>query len=263
MAVSDGGDGLARALRRTWPGTAHQRCPYHAFCQVKRYATSRPRTQAGVELYGLARTLLSITTLGEADGWVSLFLAWSERWDTFLSERTRVEGGKLVLTRERPVKARSSPVRLIGRDTLLTYLDPALFAGGPLPSTNNRIEGASSRIRGMLRDDRGMSLERRLKAVFWWYCSHSPDPLPAAEVLRVIPTDESIAAVYDRMEGRKRVGGQSPVGATPSCGPSCTTRSRAAWIGTRRVAVTHFMSYKLLFARRAALWCRGRGLWDK
>lgn len=210
VAVSDGGDGFARALRRTWPGTAHQRCLYHAFCQVRRYTTSRPRTQAGVELYGLARALLSITTLGEADGWASLFLDWSERWDGFPSERTPVEGGGSVLTHERLVKARSSLTRLVRQDAMFTYLDPALSADGPLPSTNNRIEGANSRIREMLRDHRGMSLERRLKAIFWWCYMRSPDPLPAAEILRAMPTDGSIATIYDRMEERKRVEGTIP-----------------------------------------------------
>lgn len=34
VAVSDGGDGLAKALRRTWPGTRHQRCVSQAFSQV-------------------------------------------------------------------------------------------------------------------------------------------------------------------------------------------------------------------------------------
>lgn len=61
VAVSDGGDGFAKALRGTWPGTRHQRCVFHAFCQVRRYTTRRPRTQAGAELCGLARALLSIT----------------------------------------------------------------------------------------------------------------------------------------------------------------------------------------------------------
>lgn len=77
VVVSDGGDGFQKALRKTWPGTRHQRCVFHAFCQVRRYTTSRPRTQAGAELYGLARALLAVTTLREADGWVQSLLAWS------------------------------------------------------------------------------------------------------------------------------------------------------------------------------------------
>ena len=101
VVVSDGGDGFAKALKRTWPATRHQRCAFHAFSQERRYTTTRPRTQAGAELYGLAKALLSVTTLKEADGWVEALLAWSERWDEFLAETTRGEDGRVALTHER------------------------------------------------------------------------------------------------------------------------------------------------------------------
>ena len=211
VAVSDGGDGFAKALRETWPGTRHQRCVFHAFCQVRRYTTRRPRTQAGAELYGLARALLSVTTLREADGWVQALLAWSERWDSFLAETTRGEDGRVTLTHERLVKARRSLVRLVNAGTLFTYLDPGLVRDGPLPSTNNRIEGGvNAQLRSMLRDHRGLSVERRIKAIFWWCYVHSPDPLPAAEILRVMPTDRSIAAIYERLGERERLEGTIP-----------------------------------------------------
>lgn len=211
VVVSDGGDGFAKALRGTWPGTRHQRCVFHAFSQVKRYTTTRPRTQAGAELYGLARALLSITTLKEADGWVQSLLAWSERWDAFLSETSVGEDGRPRLVHERLVKARRSLARLVNAGTLFTYLDPGLVRDGPLPATSNSIEGGvNAQLRAMLRDHRGLSVERRLKAVFWWCYMHSPDPLPAAEILRVMPTDRSIAEVYGRMGERERLEGTIP-----------------------------------------------------
>lgn len=76
------------------------------------------------------------------------------------------------------------PVRLVNAGTLFTYLDPALTADGPLPATSNSIEGGvNAQLRVMLRDHRGLSIERRIKAVFWWCCMRSPDPLPAEEYL--------------------------------------------------------------------------------
>ena len=211
VVVSDGGDGFAKALRKTWPKTRHQRCVYHAFSQVRRYTTTRPRTQAGIELYGLARALLAITTIKEADGWVQALLAWSDRWAGFLAETTRSEDGRVALTHERLVKARRSLVRLVNAGTLFTYLDPALASAEPLPSTNNRIEGGvTAQLRAMLRDHRGLSVERRIKAIFWWCYMHSPDPLPAAEILRVMPTDRSIAAIYGRLDERQKLEGTIP-----------------------------------------------------
>lgn len=211
VVVSDGGDGFAKALRKMWPNTRHQRCIYHAFSQVRRYTTSRPRTQAGVELYGLSKVLLGITTLKEADAWVDEFLDWSLRWDEYLAERTLGEDNKWHLTHERLVKARRSLARLINASTLFTYLDKDLVEDGPLPSTNNRLEGGvNARLRAMLRDHRGLSIERRIKAIFWWCYMHSPDPLPAAEILRVMPTDRSIAAIYERLDERDKLEGTIP-----------------------------------------------------
>ena len=53
-------------------------------------------------------------------------------------------------------------------------------------------------------------MERRIKAIFWWCYMHSPDPLPAAEILRAIPTDRSIAAIYERLDERQKLEGTVP-----------------------------------------------------
>ena len=160
---------------------------------------------------GLAKALLAVTTLKEADGWVGALLAWSERWDAFLSEASVGEDGRPRLVHERLVKARRSLIRLVNAGTLFTYLDPGLAADGPLPATSNSIEGGvNAQLRAMLRDHRGLSIERRAKAIFWWCYMHSPDPLPAAEVLRVMPTDSSIAEIYGRMDERERLEGTIP-----------------------------------------------------
>lgn len=43
MVVTDGGSGFASAVAAEWPRTRVQRCVFHAFCQVKRHTTSRPK----------------------------------------------------------------------------------------------------------------------------------------------------------------------------------------------------------------------------
>ncbi|MCF2622038.1 hypothetical protein I6E04_07125 [Collinsella tanakaei] len=65
----------------------------------------------------------------------------------------------------------------------------------------------NAQLRAMLREHRGLSIERRVKAIFWWCYMHSPDPPPPAEVLRAMPTDRSIAEVYGRMGERERLEG--------------------------------------------------------
>lgn len=111
------------------------------------------------------------------------------------------ENGNKRPTHERLIKAQRSILRLLKEGTMFTYLDESLRSKiDNIPSTTNRIEGGIiSRLRAMLRDHRGLSVERRIKAVFWWCHMHSPKPLSASELLKVMPTDKSIANTYTRL----------------------------------------------------------------
>ena len=175
------------------------------FCQVRRYITSRPNTLAGIELYSLAKDLLDIKTKLDAEKWIDRFVGWMKKYQEFLSEMTMDEYGNRRPKHERMIKAERSLFRLIKENTLFTYLDDRLKDIDP-PSTNNRIEGGiNSRLREMLRNHRGLSIERRIKAVYWWCYMHSPEPLSSSEILKVMPTDKSIAAIYQRMNEKNRL----------------------------------------------------------
>ncbi len=192
MVVTDGGSGFAKAVREVWPRTRVQRCLFHVFCQVRRYTTSRPRLLAGVELYGLAKDLLHVETLHQAELWVERFMQWCEFWNDFLEEGSRGEHG-WEYTHERLRKARQSIAVILNKGTMFTYLDPELTVEGPMPATNNRIEGGTNaKIREMLRNHRGMSIVRRIKATFWLCYMDTECPKGATEVLRSMPTDDDM-----------------------------------------------------------------------
>ena len=206
MVVSDGGTGFAKALKKVWPIAKHQRCIFHVFCQIKRYTTSKPNTLAGVELYCLAKDLLKIKEKQEAETWVTRFTEWIKKYQEFLSEMTVDEHGNKRPTHERLLKAERSLLKLIKENTLFTYLDKEFVNDFIAPSTNNRIEGGiNSRLREMLRNHRGLSIERRIKAVYWWCYMHSPEPLSLSEIIKTMPTDRSIAAIYQRMNDKAKL----------------------------------------------------------
>ena len=206
MVVSDGGPGFRKALKRVWPKAKLQRCTFHAFLQVKRYTTGSPKTIAGIEMYMIAKDLLMIKDMEQAGHWVTRLINWRIKHKTFLSEMTRDEKGKLRPMHERLLKAERSLARLVRQNTLFTYLDESLSYGEELPSTNNRIEGGiNAQLRTMLRNHRGMSIERRIKAVFWWCYFHTPKPLSASEILKVMPTDRSISKLYKAMNERSQL----------------------------------------------------------
>lgn len=96
---------------------------------------------------------------------------------------------------------------------MFTYLDESLRKEiDKMPSTNNQMEGGvNAQLRTMLRDHRGLSVERRIKAVFWWCYMHSPKPLSAFELLKVMPTDKSIAAIYERLHESERHASSIPM----------------------------------------------------
>lgn len=198
LVVTDGGTGFEKARREVWPGTRVQRCLFHVFCQVRNQTTTRPKLQAGVELYGLAKGLLHISDPGAATRWLIAFNGWCNDWEEFLAERTiNPDTGKWDWTHERLVTARNSLLNLVKKDILFTFLDPELTAEGPLPSMNNRIEGGvNAQLRDTLRKHRGLSTMRRVKAAFWWCYMHTECPLPPAEILETMPTDDDIEEVY-------------------------------------------------------------------
>lgn len=209
VVVTDGGQGFAAARRKLWPHTKVQRCLFHAFCQVRRQTTTRPRTQAGVEIYGLAKALMKVSTNVEAAAWLVAYGQWRSRWEEFLAEKTALATGRTVFTHQRLITARSSLDTLIRSSTLFTFVDPknypaSAYLAVPLPATNNRIEGGvNTQLRALLRDHRGMSFERRIKAIMWWCYMHTQTPSSPAIILQTMPTESEISALYQAAAHRE------------------------------------------------------------
>ena len=190
---------IASAVKTSWPATRIQRCTFHAFSMVKRHTTSRPRTQAGVELYGLAKDLLRIRTREESLSWMNALAAWNTRWKDFLSQRTRLTNGAIVPTHMRLIKAKNSLNTLVRKGTLFTYLDPTLVIDDdPIPATSNLIESLNSRLRHLLRAHRGMPLDHQVKTVLWWCYQHTEFPQTPAQLLTNTYTDTQIKELFTR-----------------------------------------------------------------
>lgn len=188
VLVCDGGGGIAKAMRAFWPKTKMQRCTFHAFCQVKRCTTTRPKTQAGIDLYAIAKDLLHIKDNTEAALWMARFQMWCADYEVFLKERND-NGGYI---HERLRKARRGLIELCNAGTLFTYLEEDVVAGGAVASTSNKIENLNGRIRRMFSLHRGMNIDHRIKAVFWLCYMESESPISRAQMLKEFPTDDDI-----------------------------------------------------------------------
>ena len=202
VVVCDGGSGMKTAIAKHWSNTRVQRCTFHVFNQIKTATTIRPKLAVSKEMYLLGIQLIRVKTRGEAIEWLKKWNQWHLEYAQFLEEKSFDENGRCHYTHERVRTARNRVEKLIRQGTLFTYLDPELNEElGVLPAMNNRIEGGTNApLRQMLRQHRGMSLTRRIKAIFWYCYMHSPNPLPVAEILKIMPRDKDIEELYQRAQ---------------------------------------------------------------
>ena len=163
--------------------------------------------------------------------------------------------------------ARSSLSSLVSAGTLFTYLDPALAKAGPLPSTNNMIEGGvNSQLRAVLRNHRGLTSVKRVKAVFWWCHAHSGDARAAREKLATMPTDADIDflfSVYSASPSREDGGpewGDRAVWDEPP--PQAPVPVLAGLMDGNGCSIgTHILSYKPKTAGRTPAVFSIFGMW--
>ena len=200
MVVTDGGPGFRKALRGKWGDVRVQRCLFHVYGNITKHTSKNPRLAPGRELKELGLQLLRVSSLEESFAWEQAYLAWEKRWADFLSEQSIYADGALADTHQKLVAARGLVRRHLRGGELFTFLDPKLLEASGLevlPSTNNRLEGGvNAQLRRMLDYHRGMPLLHRVKAIFWWCYMHSPEPMTPARILKTMPTDESIEALY-------------------------------------------------------------------
>jgi hypothetical protein len=197
VLVCDGGSGIRKAMRQAWPGTRMQRCLFHVFMDVTVLTTRHPQLQAGRQLLDLAHRLLHATTRQRATRWLRDYSAWESRWHEWLAETSTYTDGSIQQAHQRLVRARNMLNRRIGEGVLFEFLQPE-HDHHDVPWTNNRIESLNARLRDMLRNHRGLSLIRRIKAIHWYCSRHTAHPEPLDHTLEHCWTDQQIQDLYQQ-----------------------------------------------------------------
>ena len=119
-------------------------------------------------------------------------------------------------------------------------------------STNNAAESLNARLREMLGNHRGMSLMRRVKAVFRWCHMHSGglqdgrrEARHDADGRRHRTALQDLLRLPEARGERSRVGRQGRVGGAPPQGPVPVV---ARLTGGNRCSIgTHFLPYNPSF----------------
>lgn len=115
-----------------------------------------------------------------------------------------LKDGKRLYAHERLRRARRSLSKLVRSGQLFTFVEMGQERGGAWGSTNNAIESRNARIREMPRLHRGLPLIHRIKAIFWWCHMRTEAPLPPAEILRVMPTDDQVDGLFASASSKRR-----------------------------------------------------------
>ena len=196
VLVCDGGGGVLKAAKATWPDTRIQRCLFHVQANILELTGRRPRLEAGGRLRRVALSLPRVGDAGGAAEWLVSYNRWEQDFASFLDEKSEYADGGVNDMHQRLVKARRMIRRRIREGHLFTFLDEGLASVGPVPSTNNLVESWNARLRDMLRRHRGLRLVRRLKAICWWCHQHTERPETDAWLAANAMTDERLERLY-------------------------------------------------------------------
>lgn len=179
VVLTDGGAGIAKALRLTWPQSRIQRCLFHIRANTITDLTHNPQSEAGKTLLGLANQLMGVKTPEDARKWLSLLQHWYRVYRDYINEKTyTTEPGsrKWWWTHKRARKAYKRLERLAQSGYLFTWLDPKL-TGLDIQRTTSRLEGdVNAAIRRLLNTHRGLSEPHMKTAVEWLLNQKSIDP---------------------------------------------------------------------------------------
>lgn len=191
VVVCDGGTGLLPAIEIAWADAKVQRCLVHVQRNIRTHLTSRPKTDAGKALWGLARSLTRIATTEQAVAWLQQLNDWHEVYGHLTRERTYLgqqrdgqlapawarPGQRWWYTHDRLRRAYRLLAKLAQRGHLFTYLDPEHAHLGISSTTNHAEGGINAGIRDLLRRHRGMPEEHQRRAVEWFLTVHALDPV--------------------------------------------------------------------------------------
>lgn len=152
-AVIDG----KRGVKEVFMDLPMQMCQFHQIAIINRYLTRKPKLEAGKELRSIALFL----TISNEKEFTDLLNNWHEKWKEFLDDKSiNHETHKLHYTHKRLRSAyRSLKTNLPYLFTYQKY--PEL----KIPNTTNSLDGTFSYFKTLLRIHRGMSKEKRYKAI--------------------------------------------------------------------------------------------------
>ena len=146
-----------RGVRKVFADVPVQMCHFHQTAILKRYLTSRPKTDAGRELRAIG---LALTILTKKD-FEMLLKEWYERHGDFLKEKTFAADGKHWNYTHRRIR---SACRSLKSNTPFLFTHQK-YPELKIPNTTNSLDGFFGKTKTLLRVHNGLTQERRYKII--------------------------------------------------------------------------------------------------
>lgn len=149
----DGRRGYFNNIRKLLGNIPIQMCLYHQKAVIRRYITDRPRSELGIKLKGLMK-LICIPE--DQQEFIDKFYHLKHQYHYYLQQRNELGNYKYNSLR---ASFRSLDSNMM---YLFTYSD---HKGQKIPPTINHLEGLFSHLKERLRIHRGLTKDRKKKAI--------------------------------------------------------------------------------------------------
>lgn len=134
-----------------------QMCQFHQMQIVKRYITSQPKLQAGIELKTIVKRLTR-TDEPSFTGWLN---DWYTKWKDFLNETTLNQ----VTQKKTYTHSRIRSAYWSLKHNLPYLFTCQRFPKHGIPNTTNSLDGSFTQIKNKVRIHRGLKLKRKQKLI--------------------------------------------------------------------------------------------------
>lgn len=146
-----------KGLMRSFGNIPVQMCQFHQSAIIRRYLTKRPKLKASQELM----EVVDLLTVTDRESFEGALIAWFEKWDGFLRERTvNPITNKSAYTHKKLRSAYNSLKNNL--PWLFTWYDNMQLN---IPNTTNAIDGHFSDLKNKLRNHNGLSMKRKMKFI--------------------------------------------------------------------------------------------------
>lgn len=160
--TTDGHKSILKAIKKSLPDVAVQRCLVHMQRMCMLWLTRFPKHEAAQELRAIVLLLLKIKTFNDRLAWIQKLEQWYQHHKDYIQEKTiNVQNGKYWYTHKLLRRSYFSIKRAL--PNMFHYL-----ANPAIPATTNGIEGFFSHLKNHLDLHRGLTKKHRINFIKWY-----------------------------------------------------------------------------------------------